>query len=702
MPARELLAKRIKANYNVVEALAQKHKSDPIASLSWLALGQAHSLDGDWKKASDAFERAQKNSGELKDYADALLALSQQAQNDSSAVRNTLADFDRSFPKSIFNRDMSVVLANALTESGETEPAAALLSVHRMPVRNDIELALARVWIAKPSTADQGIEALRKLYFEQPLSAESQTAAQLLRGAGRLEDAPGFPRYRARIAALIAGKHFAEAESDLHDLLRTSSTQDKSLLMLLVALAQFRDNKLNAARKTLESVPSLTDGIDASALRQFLVAELARADHDDQGASDAIDALRSIAPTHAWFREALFNSGNSFLIHQDLPHAEERYRELANRFPAASNAATIHWKAAWLSYRLGNKEEAARRFEEQVRLYPNSAEAPSALYWRARLYGQQGYSVASFALLAKISDRYRNYYYAELARNDLRALHATNGPVELPAEVQSLLDAVPPVPASQSFTASLQGVDDVHLRKARLLASASLTDFAVKELQAAAAEGNASWSLAETARILLTAGRIHTALQTVKRAIPNYSQWDFNAFPRELWEDLFPRSYWPSLTQNSNANGLDPALVASLIRQESEFNPGAVSHANAHGLMQLLPTVGKQLARQVKLKGFNTRRLLEPDVNLKLGTRYFRQVLNATGGELVYALAAYNAGENRVVDWRAAGPNLDTSEFVESIPFTETRDYVQAILRNQAIYKKLYGSGVSVALNSTR
>jgi len=129
-----------------------------------------------------------------------------------------------------------------------------------------------------------------------------------------------------------------------------------------------------------------------------------------------------------------------------------------------------------------------------------------------------------------------------------------------------------------------------------------------------------------------------------------------------------------------------------LIRQESEFNPNAVSRANAVGLMQLLPKTGKQVAKQEKIKRYNSSQLYTPAVNLELGTRYFRGMVDRYSGALEYALAAYNAGTERVTDWAGQGQYRDPQEFVESIPFTETREYVQAILRNASLYKQLYGT----------
>ncbi|HKR96531.1 MAG TPA: lytic transglycosylase domain-containing protein, partial [Candidatus Angelobacter sp.] len=162
--------------------------------------------------------------------------------------------------------------------------------------------------------------------------------------------------------------------------------------------------------------------------------------------------------------------------------------------------------------------------------------------------------------------------------------------------------------------------------------------------------------------------------------------------PRPVWEGLFPRPFWGELKRDSAANQLDPHLVASLIRQESEFNPAAISSANAMGLMQLLPSVGKKLAREMKMKRFSSDELLVANTNLLLGTRYFKHMVDHFDGQVEYALAAYNAGADRVDDWRKNGNFADVEEFVESIPFTQTREYVQAIMRNAALYKLLYSN----------
>jgi soluble lytic murein transglycosylase len=178
-------------------------------------------------------------------------------------------------------------------------------------------------------------------------------------------------------------------------------------------------------------------------------------------------------------------------------------------------------------------------------------------------------------------------------------------------------------------------------------------------------------------------------MRALKRALPYAATASVKSIPLSYWRILFPEPWWQMIQAESARNGLDPYLVASLIRQESEFDPTVVSYANAYGLMQLLPSVGKSMAREEGMAHFDTYELLDPETNIRLGIRYLRERMDKFGGVQEYALAAYNAGDGRVEDWQAAGPYHGMDEFVESIPFTQTREYVEGILRNEETYRSI-------------
>ena len=178
----------------------------------------------------------------------------------------------------------------------------------------------------------------------------------------------------------------------------------------------------------------------------------------------------------------------------------------------------------------------------------------------------------------------------------------------------------------------------------------------------------------------------------MRRAYPQFLSLDGQQLPPELLQVIFPLTFWPSIQREAKARGVDPYLIAALIAQESTFDPGIRSPANAWGLMQIVPATGRRIARQIGIRNFQTSTLTIPDANLKIGTYYFSRLVDQFGGTF-YALASYNAGENRVVRWKAERPGIDEDEFIDDIPFPETQNYVKRILGTAEDYRILYGSG---------
>jgi soluble lytic murein transglycosylase len=175
--------------------------------------------------------------------------------------------------------------------------------------------------------------------------------------------------------------------------------------------------------------------------------------------------------------------------------------------------------------------------------------------------------------------------------------------------------------------------------------------------------------------------------------VPNFDARKIEDIPVAAWKTLYPLPYEAALRREAARNNFDPMLAAGLIRQESTFQADAVSHANAIGLMQVLPKTGKILAKQLKVK-YAKNMLFQPDYNLELGMIYIAELLRATGAP-EYAAAAYNAGEDRIALWKSERNYEEIPELVESIPFTETREYVQVVLRNAEVYRAVYGTGTA-------
>ena len=695
--AQQLLQDRTPTAYAGVEAYARRHAKEDAGALAWLVVGYAHTLDHDYAHAIEPLSRAKAGASEVGDYVAYYLGQSYLNTSRSAEALSTLADFSKNFPDSLLIRDAHLVYASALLEENRAAEAAALLEKERDPVRTDFEFTIGRAYEAAGDNT-KAASAFRNLYFNLPNSAEADAAGKELR---KLGIAGTIAERRTRADLLLKARHYSDAAHDYRDLVEEVPPGDRAQIRLTLAEALEKSDRSRDARQILTAM-GVQNG-DAEAERLYLLSETARSTNDEESVQRTLTELRQYGPSSPWLEQALFSAGNMYLLKRDYDRAIDYFRELQQRFPHGARASYAHWKATWLSFRQGRIDEARPEFEHQIALYPDSAEVPAALYWRARLAEEDHNPAMAVAFYQKLSDRFHNYYYAELARERLKGLPGGNP--RLPQDVAlqegaerngpphyALLDRVPPLSSPGKIIAATPPDDNLRVERARLLSNGGLADLAVRELQAAASEESGTWAPPEMAKVYQDGGRYDRGIEIMKRSTPNYFAVDIPDLPRPYWEALFPKAYWSDLRKYSVLNGLDPYLVASLIRQESEFNAAALSRANAVGLMQLLPNTGKTMAKQVRLKRYSSTQLFTPAVNLQLGTRYFKDMVDKYNGQFEYALAAYNAGTDRVEDWLGQGHYRDAQEFVESIPFTETREYVQAILRNAHVYRHLYGT----------
>jgi soluble lytic murein transglycosylase len=678
--AQQLGDYRSPAAYAGVEAYARGH-SGSAAAAAYLALGHAYLLDHRYADALTSFGKANAAGNALDDYADYFSAQADLQSSQFAAANAILGGFATRYPDSVFADQTPILQANVLLQ--QNEPAQArteLTALGSQPIaaRPGYLLALAKADAALGQTAD-ALVLYRHILNSFPLSVEAGVTQTLLQGNGQWLALPVSER-RQHADALLNGGRYREAALEFRALATSAGLSDgeRNGLLLSAATCDLKLNHLSA--DSLSGIPDTND--ENGAHRLYLLLELARSAKDTATLETLDGQLRNRFPTSGWLAQALLSSGNMYMLERNYTAAVPLYVELARRFPQAKEADNAHWRATWLEYRLRNFAQAATMMDEQLRLFPNGPNTPAAVYWRGRLYLDQAHDPATAAAYFETDVRvYQHYYYAAIARERLTAI----GPGVTPASVP-MLEAMEPeqIPELTEYVPQ----DDPHLAKAHLLANAGLNDYLSPEIHAA--EGSEHWGALALANLYTSFGESAKAMRQLKSAIPFYTSAPIDELPLDYWNILFPKDYWATIQTEAARNGLDPYMVASLIRQESEFNPRVVSYANAWGLMQLLPSTGREIARKIGLSShLPPEALLDPTINIKLGCVYLKQTLDRFGGHQEYAFASYNAGESRVEDWESSNDYTGMDEFVESIPFTQTREYVQALMRNEEIYREL-------------
>lgn len=342
------------------------------------------------------------------------------------------------------------------------------------------------------------------------------------------------------------------------------------------------------------------------------------------------------------------------------------FLRLARSYPSSSFSPQARLRAAMIALIAGRARQSAGELDSIAIAYPQHAEASAALYWAGRAWRTAGVDSAARARWKTTVSRNGASYYAMLAAR------ALGEPVWTPAPAaDSAARRVPDIDSAMTRASLLEqlGMDDeARFEDERLFREATTSiDRAIATAQGFARRGNASRAIA-LARRALDNGAVPTT---------------------EVYRLLYPVTQEGVLLAESANRGLDPALVAALIRQESNFTPRATSAVGARGLMQVMPAVGAALARSLDFPHWDPVLLYQPDVNVQLGVRHLAGALGRYSHP-AYALAAYNAGDSRAKRWSAKRGGNDPELFVERIPFTETRDYVRIILRNRELYRALY------------
>lgn len=693
--AQQLATTRSAAAYAGVLAFAHSHPGDA-GSAAQLSLGHAYMLDRRYPEAEAAYRAAGLHDSALADYADYLGAQAAVSADRPAEAAPLLEHFAERHPGSLFVPSAPVLLAKAYLAANDPQSALRVLaplesrlstapsmgpsveaSTPQAPTNLDLRFTLARAYQAAGNFG-KAAPLYRGIYLGAPVSSEAASARQQL-------DAMSVPltavERKEHADALFNAKQYAGAAAEYRALQHSDSglnQADRDALAIYAAVCDLRLKHLT--RSDISRLPITSD--DTAALRLYLQSELARNDGNAAEQDDLVRQLLERYPQSRWLEEALYSAGNNHLVRHDTQQAADDYAALVEHFPHSTYAPNAHWKAAWMYYRLHRWGDAARLMDDQITRYAGGAEVPGAIYWRGRLYEEVEHNPAqALNYYRALNTNYINTYYGMLGRQRIAAIGqqaavpATPAIAALkPLDDYELIDSLPE--------------NDVHLIKARLLANAALNEYIRPEIMLSP---NASeWGALAEASIYQSFGETTRALQAMKRSGIPFLSLPVSEIPLAYWKIAFPQPYWSSLESNARANGLDPYLVCALIRQESEFNPTVVSYANAYGLMQLLPSTGKQLAKRGGERRFATSELLNPDENLKLGTLYLRQAIDHWNGQVEYALASYNAGDTPVRAWVNQNDYRGIDEWVESIPYTQTRDYVQAILRNRELYRAVY------------
>jgi soluble lytic murein transglycosylase len=479
------------------------------------------------------------------------------------------------------------------------------------------------------------------------------------RGPAALGLEPGALRLRMARARLRESRP-GEAREALEPLLREGQPQ-RAEASLLAARSYGKSAPADASAAYEVAIRSST-APDVAGTALFERGKAAWNRNEDEPADTDFRVLLERFPGHPSAPEALAARARIAESRGDVAGAVTLYQQVAARYPDSRFADDSSWRAGFARYQSGDTAGAASTFAAL-------GERDDARYWQARALEKSGDRAAARALFAALRDSAPASYVAWWVDERI-------GPPASRPSFPRAGEHGPPGPPA--IPPTLGGVAAYHYSRGQVLASIGLRRDAVREY--AAVE-----EVMGPDPLLLDAYRDAGAWNALVRTGIRLQQ----SGQTGVEDAVYPEPFVDQFSGGAARAGVDPLLLISMARQESLFDPEAVSSAGARGVLQMLPTTASRVAGQE----VTPEALNDPSFNIDLAARYFNGLLQRFDGRIVLAVAAYNAGPEAVERWVVRSPDAAGDEFVERISYRETRDYVKAVLRNYRTYHLLYGDG---------
>ena len=670
-------------SYEKLSAFAVKNTTNIWGARAALTLGYEEYSKNRAAQGLGWLIKAQ-NDTLLREYALYWTAQAQRAMGRSADAYKVLQTIQHDYPNTAMREQLLEAFAPTAVQLGHSQEAIDALDAYSATASKPTLLYERGHAYQAAHQLPRAAKDYQTVFYKFPLADEAKPAgsalSQLMHALGKEYTYPGVELQEQRAQAFYDAHKWKEARAEFEKLL----TMLKDPANPARQRAQLR---VAECRVQLKGSPSLIAALkppdlEVDAERLYALSQAYRTAKKEAEMFLALNTLEQNYPVSKWTEEGLMAAGNYHWVELERAKAVINYQRVLDTFPNGKYAFNCEWRIAWVAY-LNRQPDADDRLTAFLMKYPVSANSVDALYWLGRNAERGGNPARSRSYYSKATERFPQTYFGNAAAARLAKL----GPgEESPAEV---LEKIPPPPSLRPFDEPIPVAAEDRWARAQALRAIAFDASAEQELKNAYFATSSPRFLLEAAQAAFDQGHYGAGMAYARIIVPNFDSRKISDVPVAAWKALYPLPYEAALRREAAKNDFDPMFAAGLIRQESTFQADAVSHANAIGLMQVLPKTGKLLAKQLKVR-YAKDKLFEPDYNIELGMLYIASLVRQTGA-LEYAAAAYNAGEDRIAAWKAERNYDEIPELVESIPFTETREYVQVVLRNTEVYRMIYG-----------
>ncbi|MBI5251342.1 MAG: tetratricopeptide repeat protein [Desulfomonile tiedjei] len=614
--------------------------------------------------------------------AQVLLARAKQSAGDFTGSEKILKEFSKNHPNGPYSELARQALADLLCkrDSPEAIPLLEKMSA-RATEKNKTALMLRQADLQRNlGNYSAAANHYRTLFLNYPASVEGLKAGDALDLMAYQGKIPR-PSYSENDQLARADRLFKKGRFDLaadvYQALLKTKPGNKSM-MLKLARCRYKDRQNEKAISLLKEILNgkLSDQ-DRNEAMHMLSLVYWRLDRDKDFESCSNQLIEK-APLKLK-RRAVANLAAYNFEKKRYAQAETYYKRLLESDPEGTVKVDVRWKMAWIKYWNRKYAEAADDFKETRQLSPARRIENASKYWQARSLMMAGRASDAEPILKELARNSALEYYGQEAAD----LLASNGTP--PDNSNGSLRAFP------DTSLSPVQISDQYVSAALMLMDKGLPEFALLNLEAVPKAQRTTPSIAFLmAKAALGAGKHHEAREILVSAFGGLVENPPENAPPEFIEMAFPRIHFAETVKHSEKHAVDPHLVWAVIRQESAYDPASVSPAGALGLMQVTPAAAGLSRAKGKIPAGAIQEILDPRQNIAHGIRILSKNIKTFKGKVVPAVASYNADVKKVRGWLRSNDKMKQDEFIDNIPYLETRMYVKRVLAGYRAYSRLH------------
>jgi len=420
----------------------------------------------------------------------------------------------------------------------------------------------------------------------------------------------------------------------------------------------------------------------------------------EDSAIDYYDKVVKNFTTSNYADDALYRTGRIYFLRDEIDKAKAYYQQIINRYPDGDKAQDAYWEVGWIQYRSGDYSAAKNTFSGMVSRFKGSQIATAAHFWKAKSHKKLGEIQEAVNIYKEIIAGKSYSYYTFASIKELEEMQISPDFKAVNREAipdnPDISEVLPEVykDIENSYTDSNSINEDVkfsHIDKVKELLLLEFYLSADREIEAASKEFEEdNMGILQISTLYLKAKDYVNSQKIIAKYYSKLNSSLNSPYRDYFFYLLYPYGYKEYVDRHSSEFGIDPLFVLAVIREESRFNPKAGSYAGALGLMQIIPGTGKSIANELAIKNYTNDILYDPETSIKMGTYYLKKQMDNFSQNYYFACGAYNGGPGAMKKWISKWGDMEIDEFIEYVPYDETRNYIKKVMASYFFYKTLF------------